>query len=161
MTDELRALRIAFVLWTSLLLLAGCGSMPQNMRERFPPVPPRVETFEADARTTFSAAQLAFKRLDFNLTRTSLTGFRVEASKAVNPSVASRDSRRLHAYLGVEDARPNECEVSLRLITVPGGRGLGASSQLALREHDLYAKYFAVLQDVLAEHRAAGAPRGN
>lgn len=157
MTCERRVLRIPLVLLSSLLLFGGCQSGPQNMRERFSPLPPRLKTLEADARTTFFAAQLAFKRLDFDLTRTSVTGYRVEATRRVDPSQVDADTRQLQAYLGAEDVGRNKCEVSLRLIAAPEGRGFAGSGEVALHEHELYEKFFAVLQQVLAEQVESGA----
>lgn len=142
-----------------LLLLAGCESLPQNMRERFAPVPPQVETYEADARSVFFAAQLAFKRLDFNLTRTSLSGHRVEAASRINTSVAFQDSRQLLAYVAIEDVGPGQSEVSLRLIEALEGRGLGGASELPLREHGFYGTYFSVLKQVLEEQAATAVGR--
>ena len=147
----MRTLRLESLVLIFALLLAGCESMPQNMRERFSPVPPKVATFEADARTTFFAAQLAFKRLDFNLTRTALGGHRIEAASRINTSAAFQDSRQLLAYVSIEDVGTSQCEVSLRLIEAIEGRGLGGASELALREHGFYETYFAVLKQVLEE----------
>lgn len=142
---------------SSLLLLAGCGSSPQNLRVQFPAVPPKLQVVEADARSAFFAAQLAFKRLDFDLTRTSVTGYRVEAARGGDADRAFADSRRFEAYLGVEEVGRNRSEVSLRLIAVVEGRGLAGSTEVALPEHEFYGRYFSVLQEVLAE-KAAGVP---
>lgn len=155
------AMRNFPVLLSLMLLLVGCESLPQNMRERFAPVPPRLATFDADARSVYFAAQIAFKRLDYTLVRSSISGFRIEAASRINSSAAFQDSRQLVAYLAIEDIGPAQSEVSMRLVEQLEGRGIGGSSELALREHGFYETYFAVLKQVLEEQARAGVVQKN
>ena len=148
--------------FAALVALSGCESTPSfgnRVRDRFATVQPKVQTFEADARTVYFAAQTAFKRLDYTLTRTNLSGYRVEAASRINTSVAFRDSRQLIASLGVSEVGPNQAEVSLRLVEQLEGQGLGGASELALKEHGFYETFFMVLQRVLQEQAAPGAAK--
>jgi hypothetical protein len=139
------------------VLLAGCesASFSERLRGRFAAVPAKVQTVDADARTVYFAAQQAFKRLDYTLTRTTLSGYRVEAASRINTSVAFRDSRQLIAQVEVAEVGPSQAEVSMRLVEQLEGQGLGGASELTLKEHGFYETYFAVLKQVLAEQAAA------
>ncbi|MDP2138547.1 MAG: hypothetical protein Q8J74_11915 [Candidatus Didemnitutus sp.] len=146
------------------LLLAGCESMPsmkERVRDRFAAVVPKVSVYEGDSRTVYLAAQAAFKRLDYTVTRASVGGLRIEAASRINTSVAFRDSRQLIAVVKIGEVGPNQSEVTLQLREQLEGEGLGGASELALREHGFYETYFAVLQQVLAEEAAVGAAKKN
>jgi hypothetical protein len=135
----------------SFASLAGCATFPERMRDRFSTVPPQTEVFDADARVAYFAAQQAFKRLDFNLTRSSHAGYEVEAASRINRSAVFRDSRQLIARVEVVSLGPERCEVSVWLKEQMEADQLGGPSELALREHGFFSTYFAVLQQVLAE----------
>jgi hypothetical protein len=142
-------------------LLAGCESLETRVRDRFTEVPPKTQTFEGDTRAVYYAVQAAFKRLDFNLTRSSVTDLRVEAASRINTSVAFADSRQLVAQVTIASVGPAESEVSMRLTEQVEAQGLGGPNERPLREHGFYETYFAVLQQVLTEQKAAPAGRKN
>ncbi len=142
-------------------LLAGCESLESRVRDRFTEVPPKTQTIEGESRAVYYAVQAAFKRLDFNLTRSSVTDLRVEAASRINTSVAFADSRQLVAQVTITSVGPAESEVSMRLTEQVEAQGLGGPNERSLREHGFYETYFAVLQQVLAEQKAAPAGRKN
>lgn len=152
---------LAFVLFALAGLFAGCESLESRVRDRFAEVPPKTQTFDGDARTVYYAAQAAFKRLDFNLTRSSVAALRVEAASRINTSRAFADSRQLVAQVTVAAVGPNQAEVSMHLTEQVEAQGLGGPNERPLREHGFYETYFAVLQQVLAEQKAAPADRKN
>lgn len=152
---------LALVLVAFLGLLAGCESLESRVRDRFAEVPPKTQVVDGEARAVYAAVQAAFKRLDFNLTRSSITELRVEAASRINTSVAFADSRQLVAQVTIADVGPAQSEVSMRLTEQVEAQGLGGPSERALREHGFYETYFAVLQQVLAEQKAAPAGRKN
>ncbi|MBI2514475.1 MAG: hypothetical protein HYV96_21075 [Opitutae bacterium] len=141
----------------SLAFLAGCESLESRVRDRFSEVPPKTQTFDGDTRAVYFAVQAAFKRLDFNLTRSSIGDLRVEAASRINTSRAFADSRQLVAQVTVAAVGPAQSEVSLRLTEQVEAQGLGGSNERPLREHGFYETYFAVLQQMLAEQKAAPA----
>lgn len=146
------------------LLLAGCESMPtmkERVRDRFAAVVPKVSVYEGDTRTVYLAAQAAFKRLDYTVTRANLGGLRIEAVSRINTSAAFRDSRQLIATVKIAEVGLHQSEVTLQLREQLEGEGLGGASELALREHGFYETYFTVLQQVLAEEGAARAAKKN
>lgn len=144
-----------------LLFLAACESTSpsfgERVRDRFAAIAPKVYGFDVDARTVYFAAQQAFKRLDYTLTRTNLSGYRIEAASRINTSVAFRDSRQLIASVTIAEVGPNQAELSMRLVEQLEGQGLGGASELALKEHGFYETYLSVLQQVLAEQKDAPA----
>jgi hypothetical protein len=155
--------RLAFALSFAVMLLAGCESesFSDRVRNRFSEVPPKVQVFDGDTRTVYFAAQLAFKRLDYNLLRSSVADLRIEAASRINTSVAFRDSRQLIALIEIAQVGPNQSEVSMRLTEQMEGQGLGGASELPLREHGFYGTYYAVLEQVLREQAGAAKAQKN
>jgi hypothetical protein len=145
-------MKIHTMLLLSVLLLNGCESMPDRMRERFSAVPPKMQVFEGAQPAVFAAAQQAFKRLDFELTRSSPA--QIEAVSRIHSSVAFADSRQLVARLHLSEAGPDKTGVELWLTEQVESKSLGGTSQQALREHGFFNLYFATLQQVLQEERA-------
>lgn len=138
-------------------LLTSCESLQTRVRDRFSEVSPKTQTFDGDTRAVYLAVQAAFKRLDFNLTRSSVSDLRVEAASRINTSHAFADSRQLVAQVTIASVGPAQSEVSMRLSEQVEAQGLGGPSERALREHGFYETYFAVLQQVLAEQKASSA----
>lgn len=153
------SLAIVFVALVGLLV--GCESLESRVRDRFSEVPPKTQTFDGDTRAVYYAVQAAFKRLDFNLTRSSITDLRVEAASRINTSRAFADSRQLIAQVTIASVGPAQSEVGMRLTEQVEAQGLGGPNERPLREHGFYETYFAVLQQVLAEQKAAPADRKN
>lgn len=148
-------LSLAFVSVALAVLFAGCESLESRVRDRFAEVPPKTQTFDGDTRAIYFAAQAAFKRLDFNLTRSSVADLRVEGASRINTSHAFADSRQLVALVTIASVGPAQSEVSMRLTEQVEAQGLGGPNERPLREHGFYGTYFAVLQQVLAEQKAA------
>lgn len=146
---------LAIVFVALVGLLAGCESLESRVRDRFADVPPKTQTFDGESRAVYYAVQAAFKRLDFNLTRSSVTDLSVEAASRINTSVAFADSRQLVAQVTIAAVGPAQSEVSMRLTEQVEAQGLGGPNERSLREHGFYETYFAVLQKVLAEQKAA------
>lgn len=139
-----------------LLVLAGCESMSSRMQERFKEVPPQVQTFNGDLKTVYYAAQTAFKRLDFNLTRSSLGTGRVEAASPIRNDQTLGDSRQIVAEVHVERATDTTTEVSLLVTQQIQDSSFAQPTAQNLRDHGFYDMYFAMLKQVLAE--GAGQP---
>lgn len=142
------------------VFLAGCESLNERVRDRFADVPPKTQLVDADAKAVYYAVQTAFKRLDFTLTRSSLAQLNVEAASRIDRSVAFADSRQLVAQVSVANVAEGKAEVAMRLTEQVESQGVGGPNERPLREHGFYETYFAVLQQVLAEQKAAGgAPK--
>lgn len=141
-----------------VVLLAGCESVSfkDRLRERFSAAQPQVETYDAEARDVYYAAQVAFKRLDYTLVSSDVGALSIEAASRIDRSVVFRDSRQLIAWVEIASVGPAKSEVSLRLREQLEGDNLGGPSEIALREHGFYQTYFAVLKQVL-EERASEA----
>jgi len=142
---------IISLLFLSTLFMTGCESMPQSVRERFGPVPPKVRQFDGDLRTVFTAAQLAFKRLDFVLTDSSGAPSQLEASSRIISSESMGDSRQLVMTLHLHEAGPGKTEVSALVSLQIESNSLGGHSAQNQREHGFYENFFTTLQQVLEE----------
>lgn len=142
---------LASLLFVSALFLSGCESVSENMRERFNPVPPKVQQFDGDLRTVFTAAQLAFKRLDFVLTDSSGAPARLEASSRIVTSESMGDSRQLVVTLRLHGAGEGKTEVEALVSLQVANSSLGGSSAQNKREHGFYERFFATMQEVLQE----------
>jgi hypothetical protein len=151
-------LRITTILSAILItLLAGCEST--SFKERLTEVPPQVQAVSGDVATVQRAAQKAFKRLNFNLVRTSAT--RIEAASAINTSETFGDSRQIVARVRLLDGVPGQTEVELALSEEVSSTSMGGGRQRALREHNFFQTYFAMLQQVLQEMAAEAAAEKN
>ncbi len=141
-----------YVLFASAMFafLAGCEST--SLKERFAEVPPQMQAVSGDVETVQRAAQKAFKRLNFNLVRTSAT--RIEAASAINTSETFGDSRQIVARVRLLDGMPGQTEVVLSLSEEVSSISMGGSRQRGLREHSFYQTYFAMLEQVLQETAA-------
>jgi hypothetical protein len=135
-----------------IVLFAGCES--PALPERFAAVPPRVTEVDGDLKTVYIAAQKAFKRLDFSLTRATMG--RIEAASAINTSEAFGDSRQTVARVVIHETAPGKCAVELSVTEEVSSRSLGGTRRQVVKEHSFYGLYFAMLQQVLQE-QAAGA----
>jgi len=129
----------------SVLLLAGCASMP----DRFATVPPEVQIVDGDVEEVHAAAQKAFRRLNLNVIRAPMG--RVEAASAINTSETFGDSRQIVARLKITPAETGKSSVELTVTEEVGSSSVGGTRQQALREHSLFQLYFATLQQVLRE----------
>lgn len=135
------------------LLLAGCESIPDS----FATVPPHVQVVDGSPEQVYFAAQQAFKRLDFVLTR-SVRG-RVEAASRIRTSETFGDSKQLVANLEIHEAEAGKSTVELWVTEETASQSIGGTRKQPLRENGFFALYFAMLQQVLKE-RATETPAG-
>ena len=143
------------LLLLGLVLLAGCDSMPDRVRDRFSAVPPKEQVFAGDVPAVYAAAQQAFKRLDFILTH-SKQG-EIEAVSRIHSSAAFADSRQMIASLHLSEGGPGKTLAELSLTEQVESQSFGGTSKESLRDNGFFATYFATLQQVLQE-QAASAP---
>ncbi len=127
------------------LLFSGCTSMP----DRFADVPPQVLMVEASPDKVYLVTQQAFRRLDFKVTRSSIS--RVEAVSAIHTSETFGDSRQLVAKVGIHEAGPGKSEVELTVTEEVSSQSMGGTHRQPLRENGFFGLYFAMLQQVLQE----------
>ncbi len=130
------------------VLLTGC----ESVTDRFSPVAPKVQVFDAGQDVLKTAALQAFKRLDFTVTRSK--GTDLEAVSRIHSSVAFADSRQLLAKVHLSEAGPGKTAVEMTVTEQFQGDRVGGTSQQAMREHGLFQLYFATLQQVLEENAA-------
>lgn len=133
----------------SVLVLAGCESMPDQFAAT---IPPKVQVVEGKPEQVYLAAQQAFKRLDFVLTR-SVIG-RVEAASAIHTSETFGDSKQLVARVSIHEAEPGKSEVELWVTEETSSQSVGGTRRQPLRENGFFEHYFTVLQQVLQEQVA-------
>jgi hypothetical protein len=143
---------VKIILGLFVFLFAGCASLPERLSAS---VPPQVQLVEGNKEQVYAAARQAFKRLDFNVTRSSLG--QLEAASAIHSSETFGDSRQLVAKLSIREADPGKSEVELLLTEEVTSQSMGGSRRQPLRENGFFGLYFAMLQQVLQE-QAPGKP---
>ncbi len=139
-----------------LLLLSGCAAMSDKVRDRFTPVPPKVQAFDGDVRTVYTAAKAAFKRLDFALTDSSGAPSSLEASSRILTSVALGDSRQTVVSLHFHEVEAGKTEVEMRVSLEVENAAQGGHTAQPKREDVLFETYFTTLQQVLQERGTPG-----
>ena len=126
--------------------------MSDRMQDRFAAAPPRSQTFAAPLVKVYPAAQLAFKRLDFVLTRSKLG--RIEAASRISTSTAFADARQMVAKVHLVESSPGQTDVEITLTEEVMSKSFGGTHQQSMKEHSFFALYFAMLQQVLQEQAA-------
>ena len=145
----------SFIPALSLFLLGGCESMPEGVT----PVPPHVQVVEGSPEKVYSAAQQAFRRVDFVLTHTSMG--RLEAASAIHTSETFGNSRQLVAKVAIHEAGPGKSEVELWVTEETSSQSMGGTRREPLRENGFFGLYFAMLQQVLSDQAADKAAQKN
>ena len=125
------------------LFLTGCTS---TITERLADVPPKTQEFDASVERVYSAAQSAFKRLDFKIGWKSMGS--IDAASAIHQSQALGNSKQLTVKMRFRESSPGKTEVELWLTEEVAGDQY-ASYRKPLPESDFYAMYFATLQQFL------------
>lgn len=140
---------LSSLLLLSAFIFAGCESMPDQFAAT---IPPKVQVVEGKPEQVYLAAQQAFKRLDFILTR-SVMG-RVEAASAIHTSETFGDSKQLVARVSIHEADPGKSEVELWLTQEVSSQSVGGTQRKPMLENGFFDQYFTVLQQVLKDQAA-------
>ena len=140
------------------LLLAGCDSLP-SIGERYSAVPPQTRVFSADHRTTYFAAQLAVKKVDFVLTKSAIEQGIVEARSGLRGDNAFEQVRQLTLEIRLNDIDASHTEVAVLLREQIEDTGHPGATEQTLRAHGLYDTYFAMLEQAIRE--GANGPAGS
>ncbi|MBS0662494.1 MAG: lipoprotein [Verrucomicrobia bacterium] len=138
----------------AVLLLTGCDSLESlpTPSERYGKVEPKVRTFESDYRTTYFAAQLALKRMDWVLTKSALAQGIVNGRSAVHSENAfSGQNRQYTIEVRLNEVDDRHTEVSVLLHEQIEGDFQAGATDRTLREHGLYDSFYASLDQVLRE----------
>lgn len=143
-----------------LLINPGCesGSMPQRMRERFSAPEPKTRIFDADARAVFEAAQLALRRLDFQVSRAAFAQGIVKGYSRLQPGDTFGKARQYTIDLHLTPLDQKRVEVAVVLREQAESGSFAGATDIPLREHALYDSYFAAFEQALREKSSAAAP---
>lgn len=144
----MRSLAVSFL--GLCLCLAGCTS---TLSERMADVPPQVREYNGSVEQVYSAAQKAFKRVDFNVTRSAMG--RVEAASSIHTSDTFADSRQITARLAIHELEAGKVEVEMWVTQEVASSSLGGTHRTPMRDHSFFGLYFAMLQQVLVEQGIA------
>ena len=149
-----------FRLITLLLLcaaLTGCESLPERMRERFTTVAPKTQLFEANKHAVYAAGLAAVKQVGFTLQRSSESEGTISAYSRVRPGDAVRAAQQFTLAIKLTQITDTSTEVALVLAELTEADLRVGGGELPLREHGLYASYFAALEQILAGLSASKA----
>lgn len=140
---------LALIALCATALLAGCDSLSDRMQDRFTVVPPKAQTFAAPLVKVYPAAQLAFKRLDFILTRTKVG--QIEAVSRINSSAALADARQMVAKVHLTESALGQTDVEINLTEEVTSTSFGGTHQQSMKDHSFFALYYATLQQILQD----------
>lgn len=139
-------------------VFSGCDStdsVPHHMRERFAPPQPKTRIFEADARAIFEAAQLAVKRLDFQVSRAGFAQGLIKGYSRLQSGDTFGKARQLTIEVRLQPVDSTKTEVAVVLREQAESASFAGATDLPLREHALYDSYFAALEQALREKTGA------
>ncbi len=136
---------------------SGCDTVSSRISERFETVPPKTRTYQVDQKAVFEAAQTAMRRIDFQLTRTARAQGIVEGLSRIVAGNALSDARQhtIEVHLRSEEAGITYVDVLVH--EQQESADFAGATNIALREHGLYASYFAALEQALREMGALPA----
>jgi hypothetical protein len=148
---------LALGLFSVLLLLAGCDSMPEGMRQRVAPQP-QVQVFEADSHVVFDAAQRAAKQMGFRVTRSGAGQGIINAISEIQPANALGEARQYSLEVRLQPLDSGRTEVALIVREQQESSSFAGATDIPLKQHGLYDSYFAAVRGALASRRTAPTP---
>jgi hypothetical protein len=144
----------------ALLINSGCEStesMPRRVRERFAAPEPKTRVFDADARAVFEAAQLAVRRLDFQVSRAAFAQGIVKGYSRLQPGDTFDKARQYTIDVRITPLDDKRIELAVILREQAESASFSGATDIPLHEHALYDSYFAAFEQALREK--AGATR--
>jgi hypothetical protein len=138
------------VLSAGLLTLAGCESMPTELRSRLEHAPKVTRVFAIDAEEVFYACQAALRRIEFTLSRTDRARGLVVGHSRMHSGGSFRDSWQFEMDLWISADESGQTKVGALLVEVLESPASG-SSRKAMVEHGLYDTFFEALNSELAD----------
>jgi len=139
-------------------LLCGCESVSSRVHERFATVAPQSRVFPVERRVVYNAGQTAVKNIGLRLGRTSLAQGLIEAYAPISSGDATRDARQTTMRIHLVETDNGDTQVEVVVSEHTEGDFPGGVSRQDLRDHSLYGRYFAALQQVLMESGALKTP---
>jgi len=142
------------------LALAGCesgDSLPTRIRERFEPVQPKIRVFDADQRTVFDAAQVAMRRIDFQVSRARAVEGVVSGHSGLRSGESFGTAQQFSLEVHLQSVEPGKTEVSVVLREQEESSSFAGATDIPVREHGLYDAFFGQLEQVLREKNPTAA----
>ena len=125
--------------------------MPDRMRDRFSAPQPKTQTFDADQRAVFEAAQTAMRRLDFQISRSGLAQGILNAHSHLQAGDSFGKARQYTLEVRLHSYEPGKTEVSAVLREQEESTSFAGATDLPIREHGLYSSFFAALEQALKD----------
>lgn len=145
----------------SFAIFTGCEMLPTRVTERFTPIEPQEREIEKDRAIVFQAVALAFKKMNFTISRSLEAQGIVVARSSIRSDDAFREARQYEFDIKLREYGEGSTKVSVRLQEqVEGDLKAGATSQV-LRQHGLYDAFYEALDQSLIEVTAPLAPVTN
>ncbi len=131
------------------LLLVGCESLSSRVNERFSPVPAKLKNVEANSADAFLAAGYVLRQMDFTVTRAALAQGILNAKSRILPADSLGGARQFTIELRFTGAAGGPTEVAMLLKQGVEGDFRAGPQLETLRDHGLYAAFFAALDTAL------------
>ena len=142
------------LLGVTLIFSSGCGStdaMPARLRDRFNPPEPKTQVFDAEQRAVFAAAQVALKRMDFQISRAGLAQGIINSHSRIQPSDSFGKARQYVLEVRLHSYEPGKTEVAATLREQEESTSFAGATDLPIREHGLYSSFFEGVSQALRE----------
>lgn len=132
-------------------LFGGCDSVSERISQRFEVVPPKNRSYHADGKVVFDAAQLAVRRIDFQLSRTAAAQGIVEGISRIQGGDSFSDARQHTIEVRLRSAEAGTTQVDVLIKEQQESTDFKGATNIALRDHGLYDSFFAALEQALRE----------
>ncbi len=149
----------AFLLGVCTLVLAGCDSVPAHVRQRFAAPEPQVRTYESAERAVFDAAQVALRRMDFQVSRAGAAQGIINAISRIQPGATFGTGRQYTFEIRLRESEPQRTQVSVVLREQEESTSFAGATDIPLRQHALYDSFFSGVTQVLTERAKAPPAR--
>lgn len=146
---------LVFGFLSAILLLSGCDSMPDGMRQRVAPQP-QVRVYEADSHIVFDAAVRGAKQLGLKVTRSGAAQGIVRAISEIQPANALGEARQYSLEAKLQPLESGRTEVAVIVREQQESSSFAGATDIPLRQHGLYDSYFAAIAASLASTASPG-----
>lgn len=137
---------LAFAYVSVLLMVSGCDSMPDRVRDRFAAPQPQIRVFNADQRTVYEAAQRAVRSIGFHITRHGEAKGLINAMSEIQPANALGEARQYALEVKLQSYESGRTEVAVVFREQQESSSFAGATDLPLRDHGLYDSYFNALE---------------
>lgn len=146
---------LALLTLAATFFASGCDSVSSRISERFEGVPPKTRAYQTEEKVVFESAQVALKKLDFQLSRTAIAQGIVDGRSRIHQGETFRDAKQYAIEIRLRTPEPGWTTTEVLIREQQESADFAGATNIALREHGLYDSFFAALEQTLRERGVA------